>query len=113
MFCHSRDARFTSANMPMCKRVRIHIGRTLYAINSPSDFIVSGLEVIVIKWLKKMWLKIRLRFAKRVVGIDVGLGPDSSAWCEARFLKGTMYIVRSGVGNPPAEVFKCGRIYSA
>ena len=76
---------------------------------------ISPLTLVMkqmIQWFKVLWLRLRLRFAKRVVGIDVGLGPDSSAWCEARFLKGKMYIVNSGVGEPPAEVYRGGRVYS-
>ena len=65
------------------------------------------------QWLKSVWLKVRLRFAKRVIGVDYGSGADLTAWCECRRVNGIVYVTKQGFGNPPAEVLKGGQIYSA
>ena len=65
------------------------------------------------RFLKKLYLRIQLRFAKRYVGLDVGaVGHDQTAWCECRKVGGIIYITKQGFGNPPAEVLKGGQIYS-
>lgn len=57
----------------------------------------------IIKFIKKIWFKLRLFFAKRTIGIDYGNGYDKNCWVEIRFLDGKMYVTNSGTFQINAE----------
>ena len=72
---------------------------------SAPGVVVSGLnwKRIMIKWIKKLWLNIRMRFAKRIYSVDFGRGLDGSAWVEFRKIGDVIYITDQGFFNPPTE----------
>ena len=82
-----------------------HPFRNVVNNKSAPGVVVSGLNRlnIMIKLIKKLWLNIRLRFAKRIYSVDFGRGLDKTAWVEFRKTGGVIYITDQGFINPPTE----------
>jgi hypothetical protein len=55
------------------------------------------------KFLNGIFLRVKLFFAKKHLGIDVGNSYSVTSWCLCKFVDNMTFVVASGVGKPPKK----------